>query len=68
MGNQGQSCVLLAVDIVDWLLVLSVVLAASDSVSGSEELKLCEEGVIVGDEGSIDAMFLVLFSCLWIAI
>ena len=35
---------------VDWLLVLSVVLAASDSVSVSKELELCEEDVILGDE------------------
>ena len=36
--------------------MLSVVLAASDSESGSEELKLCEEDVIVGDGGSVGAV------------
>ena len=54
MGNLGQSCLSLAVDMVDWLLVLSVLLAASDSMSVSKELELCEDDVIL-DEGSIGA-------------
>ena len=42
---------------VDWPLVLSVVLAASDSVSVSKELELYKEVVILGDEGSIGAVY-----------
>ena len=56
MGKWDQSCLSLAVEMVNWLPVLSVVLAVSDSESGSEELKLWEEDVIVGDEGSKGAM------------
>ena len=62
MGKQGDSCLLLAVDITDWPLVLSVsadyllVSTASDSESESKELGLCNEDVIVGDDSSEGAV------------
>ena len=47
----GHSCLSLAIDIVDWSLVLS----ASDlesKVLGEEELGFCVKLIVVGEEGS----------------
>ena len=59
MESQGHSCLSLVVETVDWLLVLSE--SESGLVDGQEHglsYELCDEILVVGDEGSKDVSVL----------